>query len=639
MKLELKALKVANFKGFTKEQYFEFDEVTLIGGKNATGKTSIVDAVTYLLFGKDSLDRVNFGIKPIYTKGAKKGQPINKLDSVVEASFELDGELLTLKKTYSEEWTKKRGSAVESFTGHKTACEWNGVPIGITEYNQRIAQLVDAEVFKTLSNPSYFSSRKTAEKRALLFELIDEVDIDDIVATNAELGELKPLLERHTEEELLKMKKSSQTKINQELKQIPARIDELESLVDEEDLEALEAEKQALEGEFKSVTAEIAGLRNDEKQEELKAKRTALLQEAAKLREREETVYRELLSKLYEASLKASNELMNGKKKLDTANYDYSRIQSAIAENERTVEELRVAWEEADAEEYNGETTCPTCGKPLDEDVVSSAVDKFNQAKATKLAKAREDATKILGETEKMKSKSAELQKLQERLESEIAELRAQNAEAEKTYSAAFVEGHPKTKEQESIEAQLEALGDELNAQTVPEELPKLNARATQLQEALLDVERRITRQGMNEGYLRRIKELEESMQEHSASYEENERIIFLLEEFAKAKVALVSDALNAKFKLVNWKLYDIQINGGLSETCVATVNGIPYDEGLNNANRINAGLDIINAFSKHYDVEVPVFIDNAESVNELIDTQGQKIALYVTDDAKLTKL
>lgn len=81
----------------------------------------------------------------------------------------------------------------------------------------------------------------------------------------------------------------------------------------------------------------------------------------------------------------------------------------------------------------------------------------------------------------------------------------------------------------------------------------------------------------------------------------------------------------------MKFKLFDRQINGAINETCEATVNGVPYSS-INNAAKINSGLDIINTLSKHLEKNIPVFIDNAEAVNELINVDSQIVKLYVTN-------
>ena len=97
----------------------------------------------------------------------------------------------------------------------------------------------------------------------------------------------------------------------------------------------------------------------------------------------------------------------------------------------------------------------------------------------------------------------------------------------------------------------------------------------------------------------------------------------------------MLSDTINSKFKLVKWKLFDIQINGGLKETCELTLNGVPYTD-LNSAAKVQAGLDIINSMSAIYDVSAPIFIDNREGVNSIPEVDAQVINLIVSRDQEL---
>ena len=92
--------------------------------------------------------------------------------------------------------------------------------------------------------------------------------------------------------------------------------------------------------------------------------------------------------------------------------------------------------------------------------------------------------------------------------------------------------------------------------------------------------------------------------------------MIYLLESFIRAKMMKISDSINQHFKTVNFKLFDMQLNGGMKECCECTVNGVPYST-LNSGHRIIAGLDIIQSLSELYGVTAPIFIDNAESLNE----------------------
>ena len=96
-----------------------------------------------------------------------------------------------------------------------------------------------------------------------------------------------------------------------------------------------------------------------------------------------------------------------------------------------------------------------------------------------------------------------------------------------------------------------------------------------------------------------------------------------------------MEEKINSKFKLARFKLFDVQVNGGIAETCETTYQGVPYSSGLNNAARINVGLDIINTLAEHYRFDAPIFVDNAEAVTHLIPTRGQIIRLVVSENDK----
>ena len=134
-----------------------------------------------------------------------------------------------------------------------------------------------------------------------------------------------------------------------------------------------------------------------------------------------------------------------------------------------------------------------------------------------------------------------------------------------------------------------------------------------------------------------RIAELEEEQKEVGQKIAEQEQMIDLVEDFIRAKMKMISEKINGMFKVVSFKLFDNQINGGLKETCECTVKGVPISS-LNNGHRIVAGLDFIRSLSNLYEVSCPIFVDNAESINDfnIPDMNAQMIYLTVTDDKEL---
>jgi hypothetical protein len=137
----------------------------------------------------------------------------------------------------------------------------------------------------------------------------------------------------------------------------------------------------------------------------------------------------------------------------------------------------------------------------------------------------------------------------------------------------------------------------------------------------------------------KRIDELKAQERVLGAEFEKLEGELYLTEEFIRTKVNLLEERINSKFKYVTFQLFDQQINGGLTETCQTLFNGVPYDKGLNNAARINSGLDIINTLSEHYGFSAPIFVDNAEAVTKLIDTKSQVISLVVSEMDKALRV
>lgn len=131
------------------------------------------------------------------------------------------------------------------------------------------------------------------------------------------------------------------------------------------------------------------------------------------------------------------------------------------------------------------------------------------------------------------------------------------------------------------------------------------------------------------------IKELENEEENIANKVQELEAQQYQIEQFTKTKVELLESAINSKFEVVKFRLFDTQINGGLVECCDTLVKGVPYSD-VNNAHKILAGLDIINTLIKFYQTSAPIFIDNRESINELYNINAQVISLIVTQNEKL---
>lgn len=597
MRVKLLSLKLQNFKGI-KDLKINFIDLTNIYGDNAAGKTTIFDAYSWLLWDKDSLNRKDFAIKPY----DKNGEEIHNLESTVEGDFLFDDAEINLRKVYKEIWTKKRGSTQAEFTGHTTDYYINSVPVKKKEYTDRIASVVTEDNFNLLSNPLYFNQILDKNKRReVILGLIDEVQPEDIIAKNKALKELN--LKDYTVDELKKIAKDAAKKINKDIESIPARIDELsKSKIGDIDFDALEFRKSTITPAIRNIDEKLADVsKMTEGMTEITDKIAALQKEKADIAESYQ-------NKCFEINIVNKNILLvreQDKAAIEEAVEDIKRI-------EKEVEAHREKWQEVHKEQYQGDFKCPTCGQDLLPDQIEKTMSNFNKKKSEKLTGIEEEAKKLKETLQKSKDLIDQL--------------------ARKEYKE---EELPKEPERlKEIDSEIEEAKKKLEAFSVCDRKDLLEKKES-LNADLDEINKELSLQGQNEKIDERIKELEGREKELAKAFEEQQKIIYLCEEYTKTYVDLVSDKINEIFKTVKFKLFETQINGGIAEACEVTFEGVPYSD-LNSAAKINAGLDVINTLSNKLDIKVPIFIDNAESVNELIKTDAQLVRLIVSKDKEL---
>lgn len=597
MQIKIKTLKLENFKGI-KDLTIDFKDTTNIYGDNAVGKTTIFDAYSWLLWDKDSLNRKDFAIKP-YDKG---GEEVHNLESIVEGDFSFDDTELNLKKIYKEVWTKKRGSTQAEFTGHTTDYYINAVPVKKKEYNERIESVLSEDNFNLLSNPLYFNQFLVkTERREILLNLIEDVKPEDIIAKNKDLEDLE--LETYTVDELKKIAKDSARKINKDIESIPARIDELDkSKIHDIDFDALEFRKRSTLPAIKEIDEKLADAsKMAEGMTEITEKITELQKEKSELQEK----YQEELLKV-----KNKNNELKIQEEKDKERSSIRKGDISVLENK--IEACRDEWQEVHKEQYQGDFKCPTCGQDLLPDQIEKTMANFNKKKSEKLAEIEKYAGQLKLDLQHAKEVITELSnKKYEYQDLPTEPIRLKEIDKELDEAKAKLSDFSLNNKKDLLEKK-----DSLNAD-------------------LEEINKKLSLQGQNEKIDERIKVLEGQEKELAKAYEEQQRIIYLCEEYTKAYVDLVSDKINDSFDLVKFKLFENQINGGITETCEATFKGVPYSD-LNNAAKINAGLDVINSLSDKLDLKVPIFIDNAESVNELIKTDTQLVRLVVSKDKEL---
>lgn len=672
MRITIKEMIVRNFKGISNFELVAKGNNLDVRGDNGTGKTSLYDAFLWCLFGKNSQDQsdTKFDWKPLDQDGNER----HRLETFVNVEFDIDGVAKVFSRTITEKWTKKRGSIVDTFDGHTTAYHIDGLKVTQKDYKAEIEALGGESLFQMLTKVNYFAEvMKADDRRKILLEMAGDVSESDVIASNKELAELPDILDGKSVEERTALVKQAMKQVNKDIKELPGRIDEAQrSLPDIEELDKqeLSTRKLSLQADLSRAQDELSAAKTNQLGAELKAQRAELkakFAEAERLYSLNEAkksadalaLEQDKLNRMRESSAGIESERHEAMSNLRKAKDGRESAENEIRKLDKWNEDARAEFEKLQSETFpefdEHRLTCPVCGQNYGEEKMAEIKAKyerekagFNEMKSDKLKDIRSQGKKNAAEIKLLKSdmeegsdyikelelKIKELDSLLEIKAKDIAEQanRIKDLTKETPTFRTTQEAKALIEEIEEINAKLESL-DRDQAAVVLEIEAKVGAILAEINE----VNDLLYRFELHAKQQERVDELIAKEQSLGLKFGELEQQLMVLEEYVRTKVSLLTDTINGKFRIVKFKLFDTAINGGLIECCEPTVGGANYSTGLNNAARINAGLDIINALMSHYDLHLPLFVDNAESVNELIEVDTQVITLSVSQDKKLT--
>lgn len=635
--MKLITLTLDHFKGI---QHFEMQldgcDATVYGD-NATGKTTLYDAFLWLLFGKDSTDRKDFEIQPLGADG-KNAQ--SGVETSVSAVLEKeDGSTVTLRRAYAEKWEKRRGSAVSELTGHTSAFYVDELPVKQNEYRAYVEGLMPERTFKALTGTEYFCAvLPWQERRKVLLELTGGVVEDEIFAADPALDELRVAKGTHTVEDYKLICSRNRAAFNKELSALPARIDEASRGIrqDVSDPDELEKQFRVLQEERCALTDTLA--RNQDAAEAQLQAQIAEKRAAIRQLEAESSLRRDQQKEVQRCRIRENNEPVRAR--LNQLNEEAAQLrlenttQGARAKRfAERAEELRGQYRSLRAEEWSGELACPSCRRPYAPEDISKARAAYNAHK-------RERLDAINAEGGRVAQEEREARQAQEIKAAALEEVLSQiNAAKSELLSEEFPEPEEDPEMLRKRARLLEEIGERetklraLRADRADFE-DGVRVQIAQRDKQIHNIQMEIAAAGDTRRALARIAELQERQRAVADELERAERLLTLCDRYTRSMVALIEARVDGKFRLVRWKLFDEQINGGIADTCVPTVDGVPYAD-LNHAMRVNAGLDVVQTLGEFYGMTAPVFVDNAESVTELAAITAQTIRLVVSASDK----
>ena len=632
MNIVLKSLDLVHFKCFPKLHLDFHEGVNNIYGENAAGKTSVYDALTWLIFNKDSAGNARPDIKPT-------GAPAGAMPEVT-AILEVDGEPLKLRKVLREKWEKPRGSSIERYAGDTRDYYIDDVPLAENAYKRRIAELIDEQQFKLLTDVWAVTSKMHwKDRRTLLAEICGLPEDKQLLATAPQFAELTEKVGRRTVDEYKSVLMKQRKDMNANLNTLPVRVDECSRMVSELeslDFAAARAESDRLQAERERLQGEIVKLSNNTLAAQARNERDELKNQLSEL-EVENNAH------LASQRVPVEDETPALTAALDRAKHEADRLTRTIAQEtdyiasgETRLNYYRARWRAIDAEPFTADR-CPTCGQVFPAERLAESRVAFAEHQKQRKDALIEDSKmvkqgiaaakdRLLAAETALKTAQDEVQKAQITLDSYTppVEITPENLPDYDRRKGAIL----------TLIADADKRIDRLTGDT-EQERRRLETALSAVTAEKLRHDAVLAKEQTLADTRRRIADLQAEQRTAAAEVEQMDRLIAMCEEFTRYRVQAITESVNSKFRLTRWRLFTEQVNGGLADCCEPMDSNGTAFEGTNNAMKINIGMDIIDTLSEFYGVRVPLFVDNAESVTHLQPIGSQVVRLVVSEQDK----
>ena len=630
--MKLESLNLENFKGVKRfELNTEGNDIDVYGA-NGAGKTTLADAYFWLLFGKDSTGRSdsNFDIIPLGASG---------LDCSVRGVFRKEtGEEFSLRRVYKQKFERKNGEAERKNKGNTTDFYIDDVPKPKKDYTAFVSGICDEATLMLFTDPDRFPGKmRWDERREMLIRLFATQTSDrKIIEAHKELAPLMNLIGLKSVSDYAAISRERRKVINRELSDIPGRIDEAEKAkpaeavplpIDGPRLGQLIVEKSKLEDEISSLRSgeSVATMRKEIAEIEAEIARTGA------------DYTRKTLTMTTSPELTAAKqERMQLSSAISERAFKLDAMALQIAAREKKLDELRKACIDNFNMEFDSTSgICPTCGREYLEPQIESMCAAWNEQKADRQEQLETQGRETRAELDRMIHESEVLQ-----IEQDEAQKRQQKVEATIRAIEKAIQQPPAwetTPQYESLVTNLSEKRcrlDELQ-RSIDINISRCREKLTTVEAEISEINTRQVNKGIIDQQNARIRQLMAEEKKLALELAEIDNGLRLADEFVQAQATDIEDSVNNAFRMVRWKLFDRQINGGIKACCEATVNGVEYGTNLNSAARLNAGLDIISALSGKMGVSFPIWIDNAESVTDYLPVQSQVIRLFVSAEDK----
>lgn len=635
-KMKIVHLKIRNFKGIINYSVDFKGKSATVFGDNATGKTSLYDAVLWLLFDQDSQGNRKFCIKPLAANGAARQAGIMP---TVEALFWVDGQPLRLKKALRERWGKQRNTMVKRFLGNTTDFWVNEEPYTETEFKRVVHNLLEEELFRCLSHTAYFCEQLDWKRRREWLWELGKVQTEVEILQNApQFAELEALLGDKSVDGYQSLLMERNRKLRAIRDHLPVRIDECQKTMEkllEINFYALQQKEAALAKQESNLSAQLVKLENRtlvaQKQAELGAKETEL-----RTLELENQAYRQSQAQP-DVSKAVEAELAVCQRELERVASEQTALTARGTAAQRAMREAETRYAQWKSAVFTAKEICSYCGQPLPTGSAVRARTAFQKEQKRQMEHAEQNRRLQCGIVQECKKGVEKRLDAQRQWEQKLREAQLHREQAQSVQVVLDLDGFAVRCAQ--LKQDIQTLKSEIDSlqKETGEVRAKLTAQKNEAALQLAKVRETLATKRVLEQTQERMQELRMQEAHNRKSLEELERKMALCQDFVRYRTECVMQAIHASFDNVRFRLFRENItNDGLQQCCEPMVGGVPYSA-LNHAAQVNAGLEIIRAFHRVMNISVPIFVDNAEGVTKMLEAETQMIRLVVSaQDASL---
>ena len=674
----LKQIQLKNFKKFT-DLTVSFDkQTTEISGRNGAGKSTIFDAFTWCLFGKDKDDKTDTGSGAFELKTKVNGKVIEKVEHEVTVLLEINGTNKTFRRCLVENWQQPRGEAEPVLKGNTTHYYINGDEKKESVYKTEIQAFIDERLFKLITNPMFFAGLNWQTRREILLNIIGNISLETVAATSSDLLEAFKELNGDNYDDFKDNIARKIGRINEEMAKIQPEIDGINSVMPEAlNWDELEKEKADVDNQIADIDAKLGNIADANRQ------RYAAIQEkqqkinGLKLQQQQIVLNAQTAEKqrVYDLNETRRNAEMSHKAAADKISTletghsnDMTRFNGLISEQNDIITEaqnrrqkLLDDWNNANAKEYQGGGNNLYC--PLYNVLCSDAsvlkTDKETKDKARAAfyenKNAELDRIEKEGQTcnKTIEEANAKIKRIKDTIEAQNKDYNTQinqlTAEKNRLFNLMnSVEVYTEKAivplsipEYANINGQIEKLEKEIKeeqANTAGGDNTELTANKAELTQKRDGINEKLNRRAQIANCNAKIdkqKAREKELAQQKADLQKSE---YRVDELNRKYINEVESRINKLFTYVQFRMFETRINGSETPCCSILVNGINFNGSLNDGARLNAGLDIIKVLSDYYNISAPIFIDGAEKITDwYVDNDCQKILLTAKKDIDLT--